>query len=171
LDITFYRETSVTNYCQNRLTIEGSPAEIGAFAQGCLSLHGGLHLLDFEKILSMPPVLKGVRRSDVSKLGGEFPNQLSSGVVGMEALTRKPVQPVDGVTQARSVLDHARVQEVGSEVMMTSTFGCAPTTPPRSNWAANVSPRSMCVAVTLKTIGCSANGAAIPIARIIARPI
>jgi hypothetical protein len=103
----------VTNYCQNRLTIEGPSAEIGAFAQDCLSLHDGLHLLDFEKILPMPPVLKGLHRSVVSRLGGEFPNRLSSGVVGMEALTRKPVQPVEGFTKAESVLDNARVKEIG----------------------------------------------------------
>jgi hypothetical protein len=103
----------VTNYCRNRLTIEGSPEEIEAFARDCLSLHDGLHSLDFQKILPMPPALKGLHRSIVSKLGGKFPNQLSSGWVGMETLTRKPVQPVDGITQAQSVLDNARVKEIG----------------------------------------------------------
>jgi len=103
----------VTNFCQNKLTIEGPPAEIAAFAQDCLSLQGGLHVLDFEKILPIPPALKGLHRDVVSKLGGKFPNQLSSGVVGMEALTRKPWQPKDGATQASSVLDNARVKEIG----------------------------------------------------------
>jgi len=103
----------VTNYCQNRLRIEGSPTEIEAFARDCLSLHNGLHVLDFEKILPTPPVLKGLYRHVVSKLGGEFPNRLSSGVVGIEALARKPWQPNDGITQPWSVLDDARVKEIG----------------------------------------------------------
>jgi len=97
----------VTDYCQNRLTIEGSAEAIGAFAGDCLSVQGGLHLLDFEKILPTPPAIKGLFGSTVSKLGAEFMNQLSSGCVGMEALTRKPMQP------AQSLLDDPRVRRIG----------------------------------------------------------
>jgi hypothetical protein len=39
----------VTNYCQNKLAIEGPHAELAAFAQDCLSLHDDLHLLDLRK--------------------------------------------------------------------------------------------------------------------------
>jgi hypothetical protein len=103
----------MTNYCENRLTIEGSPAEIEAFAGDCLSLRNGLHQLDFEKIMPMPPELRGLHRSVPSKLGGEFPNRLSSGWVGIEALARKPTQPLDGFTQPESVLNHALVKKLG----------------------------------------------------------
>jgi hypothetical protein len=103
----------VTNYCENRLTINGSPADIEAFARDSLSLRDGLHELDFGKILPMPPVLKGLYRSVVSKLGGKFPNQLSSGWVAMEALARKPTQPPHSITQPQSVLNHAQVKELG----------------------------------------------------------
>jgi hypothetical protein len=46
-------------------------------------------VLDFEKILPMPSIVKGLYRSIPSKLGGKFPDGLSSGWVGMEALLRE----------------------------------------------------------------------------------
>jgi hypothetical protein len=51
----------VTSYCKNRLTIEGSPQNVEVFARRCLSLRHGVYELDFDKILPMPPILKGLR--------------------------------------------------------------------------------------------------------------
>ena len=48
------------NLCSNRLRIKGSPQEIEAFARSCLTLRDGFHELDFEKILPMPAILKGL---------------------------------------------------------------------------------------------------------------
>lgn len=48
------------NLCSNRLTIEGSPQEIEAFARSYLTLRDGFYELDFEKILPMPAILKGL---------------------------------------------------------------------------------------------------------------
>jgi hypothetical protein len=105
----------VTNYCQNRLKIVGSPEQIEAFARDCLSGHDDLPMLDFDKILPMPPVLKGLHRNVASKLGGAFPNELSSGVVGMEAIRRTPVASLRGYGQPESVLNHAQVKALGIE--------------------------------------------------------
>jgi hypothetical protein len=51
----------VTNYCKNLLTIEGLGQQVEVFARTCLSLRDGSYELDFEKILPMPPILKGLR--------------------------------------------------------------------------------------------------------------
>jgi hypothetical protein len=53
----------VTNYCKNLLTIEGSRQQLEVFARQCLSLRDGSYELDFEKILPVPPVLKGLREN------------------------------------------------------------------------------------------------------------
>lgn len=103
----------MTNYCQSRVTIEGSPEAIGAFVQDCLTLRDNLHVLDFEKILPMPPILKGLHRSVGAKFGGQYYESLSSGVVGMEALKRAPLAPRGGFVGAESVLDNARVRAAG----------------------------------------------------------
>lgn len=105
----------MTNYCENRVTIEGSAAEIQAFARDCLSLHDGLDVLDFEKILPVPPAVRGLYRSTVSKLGGgKFQDELSSGWVGMEALLRKPPPPYENeVARPDSVLDRDFVKKRG----------------------------------------------------------
>jgi hypothetical protein len=103
----------MTNYCMNRLTIEGSPEQIRAFASGCLSEHGEEPILDFEKILPMPPVLKGLLRNQASRLGGPFPHDLASGVIGMEAIRRTPVAPAHWYGELESVLNHARVRSLG----------------------------------------------------------
>jgi len=103
----------MTNYCQNRLTINGSPGEIEAFAQSCLSVHDDLFQLDFEKILPTPTVVKGLYRSVESRLGGPGRLALSAGEVGMEALRRAPLAPVGGSVKPFSVLDHERAKAVG----------------------------------------------------------
>jgi hypothetical protein len=51
----------VTNYCKNLLKIEGLGQQVEVFARTCLSLRDGSYELDFEKILPMPPILKGLR--------------------------------------------------------------------------------------------------------------
>jgi hypothetical protein len=104
----------VTNYCQNRVSVEGSEAQIQAFVQDCLSVRDELHVLEFEKIVPQPPIVKGLHRSTFSRLGGRFPDQLSSGWVGMEAILRKPppLGPVD-VMPVVSVLDRDFVRQVG----------------------------------------------------------
>jgi hypothetical protein len=104
----------VTNYCENRVKIEGSAAELEAFARDCLSLRGGLHVLDFEKIMPMPSIVRGLYRSTPSKLGGKFPHQLSAGWVGMEALLRKPPSlPGGDAARTESVLDRDFVKKRG----------------------------------------------------------
>src|SRR5690242_3261255 len=103
----------MTNYCQNRLTIHGPPGEIEAFVQSCLSVHDELYQLDFEKILPTPTVFKGLYRRVESRLGGRGLLGLSAGVIGMEALRRAPLAPVDGGVKPYSVLDHERAKAVG----------------------------------------------------------
>jgi len=104
----------VTNYCNNRLLIKGSTAEIGAFVRDCLSSRDELHVLDFERIRPVPPVVKGLYRSTPSQLGGTFPNTLASGYVGMEALLRKVPPRYDGeVGQPTSILEVDFVQRLG----------------------------------------------------------
>ena len=103
----------MTNYCQSRATIEGSPEAIDAFVQNCLTLRDDLYVLNFEKILPIPPILKGLHRSVAAKFGGDFHESLSSGVVGMEALKRAPLAPWGGFVGAQSVLDNARVKAPG----------------------------------------------------------
>jgi hypothetical protein len=105
----------MTNWCQNRLTIEGSPEEIRVFARDCLSAHNELPIIDFEKILPMPPVLRGLHRAVVSKLGGAYPDELSSGVVGMEVIRRTPVASLRWYGSPESVLSHPRVKAFGIE--------------------------------------------------------
>jgi hypothetical protein len=80
----------MTNYCSNHIAIEGTPADLQAFAQDCLSRHEELHVLDFEKIRPMPAIVRGLHRSVLSKLGGRIADGLFSGLVGMEALSREP---------------------------------------------------------------------------------
>jgi hypothetical protein len=108
----------VANYCSNRLAIEGTPEEIDAFAKDCLGFDdgsSGLPIIDFEKVLPMPPVLKGLHsQSDDSKLGGPYPDQLSAAVVGMEAIRRSPVQ-WPGHAAPESVLKHPRAKALGLE--------------------------------------------------------
>jgi hypothetical protein len=54
---------AVTNYCKNLLTIEGSRQQVEVFARKCLSLRDGSYELDFEKILPIPAILKGLREN------------------------------------------------------------------------------------------------------------
>jgi hypothetical protein len=105
---------TVTSYCQNRVIIEGSAAEIRGFAHDCLSLRDELYVLDFQKILPMPSIVEGLYRSIPSKLGGKYPDEFSSGWVGMEALLRKPPPSYEGeVARPDSVLTRDVVKKVG----------------------------------------------------------
>ena len=104
----------MTSYCQNRVIIEGSAAEIRGFAHDCLSLRDELYVLDFQKILPMPSIVEGLYRSIPSKLGGKYPDEFSSGWVGMEALLRKPPPSYEGeVARPDSVLTRDVVKKVG----------------------------------------------------------
>jgi hypothetical protein len=105
----------MTNWCQNRFTIEGSPAEVDAFAKDCLSVRGELPTIDFEKVLPMSHVVKGVHRNVASKLGGSYPDHLSSGVVGMEAIRQAPTVSLRGYGPPESVLNHPRAKALGIE--------------------------------------------------------
>jgi len=63
----------MTNYCQNKLTVDGSREDISIFAAQCLTQYNQLCQLDFEKITPKPQIIRGLTRKVRSKLGYDYP--------------------------------------------------------------------------------------------------
>jgi hypothetical protein len=91
----------MTNYCENRIEVEGDAADLRAFWAACINDDDSI---DFDAILPMPEVLRGTNEGIGDRLG-------SDGELGASALSRTDVSFHPGIRPP--ILERDAIRKAG----------------------------------------------------------